>query len=71
MGPGMVMGDDFDLDIKVVQADGPQPVRAADTERCTARYGGYTCNACSTVGCLTVVFCGVSNYTCCYWSQRR
>jgi hypothetical protein len=40
MRPGTVPSDDFDLDIRVVAADGPQPVRAADTERCTPRYGG-------------------------------
>jgi hypothetical protein len=73
MSPGMVPGDDFDLDIRVVAAGGQQPVRATgDTERCTPRYGaGYTCHSCSTNGCKTIMFCGVSNVTCCYWSKRR
>lgn len=70
MRPGTVPSDDFDLDIRMVQADGPQPVRAADTERCTPRYGGYTCRSCSTVGCLTYVFCGVTEVMCCYTTRR-
>jgi hypothetical protein len=60
MAPQPFAGNDFDLDIKVVAPDGPQPIRAVtDTERCTARYGNYTC-ACYTVQtwCSTIAYCG-------------
>jgi hypothetical protein len=60
MAPQQFPGDDFDLDIKVVSPEGPQPVRAVDTtERCTARYGYYTCG-CYTVQvyCKTIAYCG-------------
>lgn len=71
MSPGMVPGDDFDLDIRVVAADGQQPVRADDTERCSPRYGNYTCGTCKSVPCLTYVHCGMTQQTCCYAGTRR
>jgi hypothetical protein len=59
MAPQPFTGDDFDLDIRVVPPDGPQPVRAVTTtERCTPRYGNYTCGCYSVqVYCVTIAFC--------------
>ena len=69
--PDRFSGDGFDLDIRVVSPDSPQPVQVADTERCTPRYGGYTCRACSTVGCLTIVYGGgVTPEGCCFAGTR-
>jgi hypothetical protein len=58
MGPGMVSHDDFDLDVRVVAPDAPQPAQLGNaTERCTARYGYYTCSYCNSLGCQTIMFC--------------
>jgi hypothetical protein len=64
VAPSRVPEDDFDLDIRVVAPDGPQPVELDATERCTPRYGGYTCGACAST------FTACHGITCCCPSPR-
>jgi hypothetical protein len=61
--------DDFDLDVKVLTRDLPAPVKAGpnDTEKCTVRYGYFTCtcySSCNTCR-ITNDFCP-STYGRCY-----
>jgi hypothetical protein len=65
MAPQPFTGNDFDLDIRVVPPDGPQPVSASTrTEKCTPRYGYYSCAPlCLTLDrCATIFACGTETW---------
>lgn len=57
--------EDFDLNIRIVASDASRPAGLGNTtERCTPRYGGYTCGACAST------FTACHGITCCCPSPR-